>query len=152
MAARSQCPKGAVEADFKQPLTEAQSPPRSGGLLAALHLWQRLLLVSPSRFGDVYYVGELPWPKPDAEPADCLAASFGGVDTEFYFHPATGDLRGFETHSADDQDPCTIVFSDLRQSDGRTLPYHWVVRHGDEVFADINITSWERTTASEKKD
>ena len=50
------------------------SPPRSGGLLAALHLWQRLLLLGPRRFGEVYYLGTLPWPTDD-KLADCLVGN-----------------------------------------------------------------------------
>src|SRR6185369_11555541 len=127
-------------------LAQELSPPRSGGLLTALHLWQRLLLVGPRRFGDVYYVGAVPWTS-DTELADCLAATFGGVDTQFYFNPNTGDLVGLSMQASDDQDPCEIVFSDVRPVEGRFLPHHWVVRHGDEVFADLTIKSWERPPA-----
>ena len=88
-------PDGKSGAEFGLSLTEATSPPRSGGLLAALHLWQRLLLVGPRRFGEVYYLGTLPWTS-DEELADCLVAIHGGVETRFYFNPTSGDLVGIE--------------------------------------------------------
>jgi S1-C subfamily serine protease len=144
-------PAGRSEAEFKESLSEAISPPRSGGLLPALHLWQRLLLFGPRRFGDVYYVGTLPWTN-DAEMMDCLAASYGGIDTQFYFEPSKGDLAGLVMQASDDQDPCEIQFSDFRPVDGRSLPHHWIVRYGDEVFADVTITSWEQTAPAAKAD
>ena len=52
-------PDGQSGAEFALSLSQATSPPRSGGLLAALHLWQRLLLVGPRRFGEIYYLGAL---------------------------------------------------------------------------------------------
>jgi hypothetical protein len=111
-------------------------------LLAALHLWQRLLLVGPRRFGEVYYLGTLPWTS-DEQMSDCLVAIHGGVETRFYFNPDRGDLVGIETQLADDEDPCEVYFDDIRSVDGRSLPHRWIVRHGDELFADITITSYD---------
>jgi hypothetical protein len=140
-------PEGHSEAEFQLSLSEVTSPPRSGGLLATLHVWQRLLVVGPRRFGEVYYVGKLPW-KSDNEPADCLAATYAGVDARFYFDPASGDIIGVQMQASDDQDPCEISFSDTRDIDGRWLPHRWTVRHGDEVFADITISAWERPASN----
>jgi len=134
-------PEARSEAEFKLSLAEELSPPRSGGLLAALHLWQRLLIVGPRRFGEVYYVGAVPFMS-DTELADCLSGTFGGVETRFYCNPDTGDLIGLSMQASDDQDPCEIVFSEIRPEDGRFLPHHWVIRHGDEVFADLTVSSW----------
>jgi S1-C subfamily serine protease len=130
------------EAEFGVSLSEVTSPPRSGGLLAALHLWQRLLLVGPRRFGEVYYVGKLPWVGV-ADLADCLAGTYAGVECKFYFDPASGDLVGLEMQAAEGLDPCEIQFGDIRPVDGRNFPHHWTIRHGDEVFADISVRKWE---------
>ena len=51
--------------EFGPSLTGVTGPPRSGGLLAALHLWQRILLLGPRKFGEVYYLGEMPRGKAD---------------------------------------------------------------------------------------
>jgi hypothetical protein len=135
-------PDGKSEAEFGPSLVTASSPPRSGGLLAALHLWQRLLLVGPRRFGDVSYLGTLPWIS-EADLSDCLLAIHGGVETRFYFNPTTGELVGFETQLADDEDPCEIYFEDIRSVDGRSVPHRWTVRHGDDVFAEMNVTTYD---------
>jgi len=137
-------PAGESKADFRGALTETTSPPRSGGLLATLHIWERLLLVGPRRFGEVYYLGTMPWSDDDPE-ADCLVGIYGGVETRFYFNPTSGNLVGIEMQTADDRDPCEIYFSDIRPVDGRNLPFRWLVRHGDQTYADLQIKSYEWT-------
>ena len=98
--------------------------------------------MGPRQFGEVYYFGTLPWPD-EQQLADCLVGMHGGVETRFYFDPVEGDLVGIEMQAADDEDPCEIYFSDFRPVDGRRLPHRWVVRHGDEQFADLRITTYE---------
>jgi len=137
-------PDGESGAEFGASLTETTSPPRSGGLLAALHLWQRLLLLGPRRYGDVYYLGTIPWSSDD-KLADCLVTTTAGVETRYYFDGDTGHCTGLELRIADDEDPCEIYFDDFRQVDGRSLPFHWTLRHGDEVFADLKVTSYDWT-------
>jgi serine protease Do len=140
-------PAGKSEAQFSTALGDSLSPPRSGGLLATLHLWQRLLLVGPRKFGEIYYFGTLPFVDSRSE-SDCLVGLHGGVETRFYFDPTEGDLVGLEMQVADDQDPCTIYFSDIRPEDGRRLPHRWLIHHGDETFADLKITGYEWHGAS----
>ena len=146
-------PDGKSEAEFGPSLTTAASPPRSGGLLAALHLWQRLVLVGPRRFGEVSYLGTLPWTS-EEDVSDCLLAIHGGVETRFYFNPTSGDLIGIETQLADDEDPCEIYFDDIRPVEGRSLPHHWIVRHGDDVFAEVTVKSydWSEVEKNESND
>jgi hypothetical protein len=134
-------PDGKSGAKFGLSLVEEQSPPRSGGLLTALHLWQRLLLFGPRRFGEVYYLGKLPWTN-EEKLVDCLVATHGGVETRFLFDTESADLIGIEMQAADDEDPCEIYFSDYREVDGRYLPHQWTVRHGDEVFTELKVSSY----------
>jgi len=143
-------PDGKSGAHFGLSLTEETSPPRSGGLLAALHLWQRLLLFGPRRFGEVSYLGTMPWGS-DEKLADCLIAIHGGVETRFYFDPENADLVGVEMQASDDEDPCEIYFTDTREVDSRHLPHQWTVRHGDEVFAELKIRSYELHPSADAK-
>jgi serine protease Do len=140
-------PDGQSGAEFGPSLTESTSPARSGGLLAALHLWQRLLLLGPHRFGEVYYLGTVPW-STDDKLSDCLVTTTSGVECRFYFDPEKGDCAGIELRVADDEDPCEIYFDDIRQVDGRSLPFHWSIRHGGDVFADIKISSYDWTSTA----
>jgi hypothetical protein len=102
-------PDGQSGAEFGLSLSQATSPPRSGGLLAALHLWQRLLLVGPRRFGEVYYLGTVPWTSDD-QLADCLVGTYGDVEARFYFAAYTGDLIGMEMQASDDPGPVRNLF------------------------------------------
>jgi S1-C subfamily serine protease len=140
-------PEGKSGEEFGPSLTEASSPPHSGGLLAALHLWQRLLLLGPRRFGEVYYLGTLPWGD-DENLADCLVATHAGVETHFYFDPDSGNLIGIALYVSDEDDPCEIYFDDIRPVNGRSLPHHWVIRHGDGLFADLAINSYDWSGSS----
>jgi serine protease Do len=144
-------PEGQSGVEFGNSLIEATGPPRSGGLLAALHLWQRMLLVGPRKFGEVYYLGTMPW-KSDDTLADCLVATAAGVETRFYFDTEKSNLVGLELYTSEDDDPCEIAFDDIRAVDGRSLPHHWTIRHGDDTFADINITSYDFGAATKPED
>ena len=135
-------PEGQSGVEFGASLAEATGPPRSGGLLAALHLWQRLLLVGPRKFGEVYYLGKMPW-KTDDKLADCLVATHAGVETRFYFDAENSNLVGIELYLSDEEDPCEISFEDIRPVDGRSLPHHWTIRLGDDEFAELNVSSYE---------
>jgi S1-C subfamily serine protease len=131
-------PDGESAVEFGSTLTNATGPPRSGGLLAALHVWQRLLLLGPRKFGEVYYLGPLPWKTEDLL-ADCLVATHAGVETRFYFDPEDSRLVGIEFFAAEGEDPCEITFRDDRAVNGRSLPHSWTVQLGDEVFAELNL-------------
>ena len=136
-------PLGASSADFTLPVTESSSPPGSGGLLAALHGWQRLLAVGLEKFGDVYYLGTLPWDKPD-HLVDCLVGVYGGAEYRFYFDPESADLVGVEFFRTSDDDPCEIHFEGPWDVDGLSLPRRWVVRYGDQVYAALEVNSLDR--------
>lgn len=134
-------PAGKSETEFKSSLVEATGPPGSGGLLTTLHLWQRLLVGGPRRYGEIAYFGTLPWTD-QAALADCLVGVYGGVEARFYADPSSGHLIGVEMQTADDVDPCEIYFDDHREVDGRSLPHRWTIRHGDDEFAQLSIESY----------
>lgn len=136
-------PWGKSAAQFDGDLTEQISPPRSGGLLVALHLWQRLLEKGPRQFGEVYYLGELP-ATVGGPPRDCLVGIYAGVEARFFFNQETGDLMKIEAYLADDRDPCELTFADYGMLDGRRRPVHWIVEEGDHLFADLHVQSWKQ--------
>lgn len=127
---------------FSGDIAEQLSPPGSGGLLLTLHLWQRMLERGLDKFGECYYLGELPV-GPDGAMADCLVGLHDGIEFRMLFEPVSGELVGLEMFPADDADPCVVHFSDFADVNGKRLPQRWVVRHGDKQFADIAVTSWE---------
>jgi hypothetical protein len=139
-------PVGESKASFAGDLGQNLNPPGSGGLLLALHIWQRLLTVGPEKFGEVYYLGTMPIPtRPGL--VDTLVGLYGGVETHFHFDPASGHLVGLEMFSAEDADPCEIYFSDYREVEGRPLPHRWEIRCAGEVFAVLEIETYHLKAA-----
>jgi serine protease Do len=134
-------PRGNFGALFEGDVAMQLSPPRSGGLLLAIHAWQRLIDKGLSRFGEVSYLGQLPHGSDDRV-EDCLLAYYEGMEMKFFFS-ATGDLTGIELYSADDADPCEIQFMQFAEVDGRRLPHRWWIRSGDELFAELVIDKWQ---------
>jgi hypothetical protein len=134
-------PAGNFAAAFDGDVSDQLSPPRSGGLLLALHAWQRFLDKGLDRFGEVYYLGQLPH-GPDNRVEDCLVGYFEGMELRFFFGDEAGDLTGIELFSADDADPCEIQFSEFTQFGERRMPRRWLVRHGDAVFAELVVGQW----------
>jgi S1-C subfamily serine protease len=134
-------PTGRSGAMFTDDLSQQLSPPRSGGLLLAVHAWQRLIEKGLRRFGEVYYLGQLPH-GPDNRVEDCLVGYFEGMEVRFFFSGDSGDLTGIELFAADDADPCEISFADFAEFSGRRLPRRWHVAHGGAIFAELVVESW----------
>jgi len=133
-------PAGQTHLDVQRDLAASLDPPGSGGLLAALSLWRRLLTLGPTRFGQVEYLGTLPLAG-QKEPADVLTAAHGGVEARFYFALQDGRLLELEMMPATDTDPCEVTFADYRTLDGRQVPHQIEVRHADQTFA---MFKWDR--------
>ncbi|MBC21286.1 MAG: serine protease [Planctomycetaceae bacterium] len=125
-------------ADFRDSLFEYLDPPGTGGLLVALHLWQRLLQRGIAEFGGMEYVGRVP----DGETGsqfEMLRAFYGGVEVRFLFNPQGEQLEGLEMFAEEDLDPCEIRFKDYRRSAGKRLPTAIEVRQGDQQYGTFEI-------------
>jgi len=117
-------------------------PPQSGGLLPTLHLWRRLAVEGPEKFGDVYYQGTAPllgherW-------VDVLVGLHGGVECRFMFDPQSGLLLAIEMFPEDDVDPCEIYFSDYSEQHGHLFPGRIEARFGDDEVAVFELEGFE---------
>ncbi|REJ66701.1 MAG: serine protease [Planctomycetota bacterium] len=135
------------EAEFGDELNDLVDPPGSGGLLLALHLWQRFLREGIETFGDVYYLGTVPSRPVDDEAElrrnlfDVLVGVHGGVETRFHFDPTDGKLRTMEVFTDDDVDPCELYFTEYRRDEQRYLPTQIEVRFGDRIYARLELES-----------
>jgi S1-C subfamily serine protease len=130
------------EVDAAKDLGAQLDPPRSGGLLVALHVWQRLLSLGPEQFGDVWYLGTAPMA--DREGLyDVLVGTHDIVETRFYFEPSSGVLAGLEMFPDSQVDPCEIYLEDYRDVDGRQVPHVLLIRYGDEIYARLELTQFQ---------
>lgn len=134
--------------DLAKPVDEQLGPPGSGGLLAALHLWQKLLVEGPTRFGDLYYLGTVPVVGRKGL-YDVLVGTRDAIECHFLFDPQTGEMVGLEMWGDSTDDPCEVYFSEYREVDGRRLPHRLVVLHGDDVFGVLQVEKWALATEGE---
>lgn len=132
-------PDGPARVDPSAELGSQLQPLGSGGLLVALHLWQRLLTLGPEKYGEVYYLGEAPLlDKPGLY--DVLVATHDVTECHFYFETSTGRMVALEMFPDADADPCELYFSDFRDVDGRELPHQLDVVYGEQRYAEIRLT------------
>ena len=140
-------PVNELTIDFSRELGTDLAPKESGGLLLALHLWQRLVRVGIEKYGEVYYLGTMPLPEQaswrDGKQYDVLVANFEGVESRFLFDPQSGLLTAMEMTPAEDRDPCEIRFGDFKNVNGRMLPHQLDVRHGEQSYGVFQIKTFD---------
>lgn len=142
-------PGGKAKLDIGDSLADAGDPQGSGGLLAALHLWRRMLVRGPDGFGELHYVGTVPLPGRSGL-FDELAGTSLGVECRFLFDPATGDMLKMELYRHSDDDPCELVFGKFVQQQDSRLPERLEVRYGDRTYASITLADF-RVEAGEER-
>ncbi|HVX10628.1 MAG TPA: trypsin-like peptidase domain-containing protein [Pirellulales bacterium] len=133
-------PGGPTSIPVDDDLAAASDPPASGGLLAALYVWRRLLVKGPTGFGNLDYYGSLPLPGHPGM-VDMLIGAFGGVESHFLVDSTSGHLLVVELYLGPDDDPCELHFTDYRAVDGRDMPSRMLVRYGDNIYGLFTLTS-----------
>lgn len=138
----AELPQGKAFAVLDNDLGRQEAPRGSGGLLVALHLWKHIQQTGIGRFGDVYYLGSMPTPKHD-EKQDVLVATHSVIECRFYFSTSTGLLTSMEMYPDLGVDPCEIYFSEYESINGRMLPRHLEIIHGDTVYGELLLKDFE---------
>lgn len=140
--AQARLPSGLTELTVSGDLSESLQPTGSGGLLAALHVWRRLLAHPLEEHLVLHYEGTAPLVGHDAL-VDVLAGAHAGVRFRLYADPATGDMLALEMFPTSDSDPCELYFRDAKQQGERMLPQTLEVWHGDRQFGEVRLTAWD---------
>lgn len=147
----AQFPQGPAVVQADGNLDTQLDPVGSGGLLVALHLWRRLLLVGPQQYGDLHYLGTFPVPGREGL-ADVLVATYDVIEeTRFLFDPPSGRLLGVEMFPDKNGDACEVYFDDFRDVGGRQFPHRLQIRFGDTLFGEIEIEKVQLPTAPKKE-
>ena len=132
-----------------QPLGELLQPTGSGGLLASLYLWRRLVAlgekgfeggVRPRRAGAV-----LPGRHHGLSGAvRSVADQARGLRGEVVLPAGRRHaLAGCEAVFSKDDDPCEVVFADPKPVGDRTLPHRIEARYGDRRYAVLTVTGYK---------
>jgi serine protease Do len=143
-------PQGAAKIDAAQDLDQQLGPAGSGGLLAALHLWRHLLVQGPEKFGEVTYYGTAPYSGIEGL-AEVFIATRNVAELHFAFDPVSSQLVVLDMFADPAEDGCELRFSDYRDVNGRQVPHRVEVRHGDELFGQIDWKQIELASSSEEK-
>lgn len=136
-------PTGTSEVDATGELDADPGPPGSGGMLAALLLWRRLLLAGPAQLGRTSYLGTQPrdpaalgeFASPDL--VDVLETAAAAVEARFAV-AADGGVIGIELWPVPDADPCDVKLTP-RPDGPPCMPAVIEVRHGDTLFGTFHI-------------
>ena len=141
-------PTGTTRVDATGELDVNPSPPGSGGMLAALLLWRRLLREGPAPLGRTSYWGTVPLdPRSFGEAdaprlVDMLESSVAGVEARFMMEDG-GAVSGIELWTAPDADPCEVHFTfpgpNRPQDLPRGMPSVIEVRHGNDLFGEFRV-------------
>lgn len=111
------------------------------GVALALHLWRRLLLLGPGKYGEVHYRGRAPLPGREGL-FDVIRATRDVTESWWYFDPTEGQLVALELFPDSDVDPCELLFYDYRPTGGAVLPHRIVARRGAEPMVEINLSEF----------
>ncbi len=140
-------PTGTSSLDAGDELDAAAVPPGSGGLLAALAVWRRLVLEGPAEVGRTIYWGTAPRDPRQIDPAggdlvDVLESAVAGIEARFAF-AADGSLVGIDLWTAPDADPCELRVTGPLVGDP-LMPGGFEVRRGPELFGTFLVERVER--------
>jgi S1-C subfamily serine protease len=136
-----------------------KEPSGSGGLLMALYLYRRLLVLGQAGFeGQFSHGGREPFypPPPNGQKpkslqdlrvdTEVLLTEHAAVDAKWYFSPKDQSLLGFEATVDPEADPCEVYLSDYRTVDGRMLPFRIDVQSGNEKYATFLVKRYQLST------
>lgn len=135
---------------------QLQLPDNSGGLLAALTHYRRLLTLGAKGFTQGFSHGgtEPVYPPPaDGKPVedwsklrvDCevIRANYAGIEGKWYYDLKTAKLIAAEVQVLRDEDPCELYFSEYKAVDGRELPHRVDVRWGDKNYGSLSFAKFD---------
>jgi S1-C subfamily serine protease len=131
-----------VVLDPDSDLSSQLVPEGTGGLLVALHLWRKMLLLGPSQFGDVVYFGSVPL-NLDRDPKQVLIATRGVIESHLFFDRRSARLDALEMYPDIGTDPCRLMFQDYQQDEDLSVPGTIAFSYGDSSSDEISVTKFE---------
>ena len=114
----------------------ADAPPGSGGLLAALYHFRRLLIDPDVYFTEFYYLGSEPLDGGE-ERVDVVITTRGTVTSRWYFSQRDGRFVGWDTAVENDVDECRVRIEAFQDFGDRRLPAGMTISHAGEKFGEL---------------
>jgi serine protease Do len=110
-------------------------------VLAALHLWRRMMTRGPEALGEVIAFGKVPVPN-HAKPCDCLIVTYKTVEIHSFSDSETGLPVAAEFHLVGAGDPWELRFDDWKEAAGVMIPHTIQSVRGDGTAQTMQITAW----------
>jgi hypothetical protein len=141
-----------------QEVSALRQPAGSGGLLMALYLYRRFLILGATGFeGQFIHGGHEPFYPPPTNgktpknlqdlrvDTEVMLTEHAAVSTKWYFSLKDQTLLGFEVTVDPEGDPCEVYLSDYRTVEGRMLPFRIDVQFGNERFGTLAVKRYQLT-------
>ena len=140
-------PTGTSVLDANGSLDTNPVPPGSGGMLAALMLWRRLVTEGPAALGGTTYQGTAPRDPSQLDPAgrdlvDVLASAVAGVEVRFSID-ASGHVCGIDLWTSPEADPCEIRILAREAGDAGGALQRLEVHRGPDPFGTFLVETLE---------
>ena len=140
-------PTGTSVLDANGSLDTNPVPPGSGGMLAALMLWRRLVTEGPAALGGTTYQGTAPRDPSQLDPAgrdlvDVLASAVAGVEVQFSVD-ASGHVCGIDLWTSPEADPCEIRILAREAGDAGGALQRLEVHRGPDPFGTFLVETLE---------
>ena len=140
-------PTGTSVLDANGSLDTNPVPPGSGGMLAALMLWRRLVTEGPAALGGTTYQGTAPRDPSQLDPAgrdlvDVLASAVAGVEARFSVD-ASGHVCGIDLWTSPEADPCEIRILAREAGDAGGALQRLEVHRGPDPFGTFLVETLE---------
>ena len=140
-------PTGTSVLDANGSLDTNPVPPGSGGMLAALMLWRRLVTEGPAALGGTTYQGTAPRDPSQLDPAgrdlvDVLASAVAGVEVRFSVD-ASGHVCGIDLWTTPEADPCEIRILAREAGDAGGALQRLEVHRGPDPFGTFLVETLE---------
>ncbi|HWY88145.1 MAG TPA: hypothetical protein VNX28_15545, partial [Gemmataceae bacterium] len=133
-----------------------RAPESSGGFLAAMYVYHRLMTMGEKGFNEFSHGGHepvyppattgdgkaLPGPASQRIEAEVLNTRHGPFLTKWFFDRGDQKLVALELRLIENEDPCEVFLSDYRPVDGRLLPHRMQVQYADGHYGTFHFTAF----------
>lgn len=150
--------------DISEDDAEFKQPAGSGGLLAAMYMYQQFLRKGADGMISMDHQGYAPIYVPPTNGKDPeswktqkvmtekLVSQFSNFDVNWYFSLDDHKLLAMELYYKkgfeDAEDPCEVYFSDYRVVDGRMLPHTIQVKYANGYYGTITLRNIQIAAAN----
>ncbi len=139
--------ENAIEAASKSEMYDGVAARSIAGILPALDAWRRMISDGPKKFGDSYYLGQIPLGG-ERPLRDCMVGIDGEMEVRWLTHPDSQLVESVEVFADRDEDPAELWV--IRDSDDASKsPAILDLRYGVDSLLRVRVKSWQHLPESE---